>query len=84
MGAEVGRELAESPADRQGEEWALKNRSFPGWVGPVVGPFVGLALGFRASREAGPVARVPILLGAAAMGLVAGLIAWFIDAREGD
>ncbi len=61
----------------------MRHRSFPGWIGPVVGPFAGLALGFRAVREAGSDARVPILAGAGALGRVAGLIVWFLDARKG-
>lgn len=57
-----------------------RDRSLPGRVGPIAGPASG---GRSGRRDPFPGHRVPILLGAAAMGLVAGFVVWSHDAREG-
>jgi hypothetical protein len=59
-----------------------KNRSFPGWVGPILGPIGGAGAAFRLLyREGFPNdvnSWVVIGVGAGG-GLVAGLIVWALD-----
>ena len=57
----------------------MKNRSFPGWVGPFVGPIVGAAVAWRALGRDGQAANWTRILLAAGLGLVAGVIVWLLD-----
>jgi hypothetical protein len=59
-----------------------KDGGIPGWLGPVVGPLLGAFAGYRAANRSGA-ESVPYIAGGAVLGLVAGLIVWWMDARKG-
>lgn len=56
----------------------MRDISFPGWLGPIIGPIGGGYIGLRVSRSS-ELPTVTLLMSGAALGLVAGVIVVFMD-----
>ncbi len=59
---------------------AGKGASFPGWVGPIVGPIVGGGIGAYYYQNMPSDEQITFSIAFAAFGFVAGLIVWGFDA----
>lgn len=59
---------------------------FPGWLGPLLGPFVGMAAFYfptRGAPEMEKIGTLTLLISGAIIGLVAGLIIWWMEMKSG-
>ena len=67
----------------------MKKTKIPGWLGPIVGPIVTFGLVYLKQDGWGvtPEQRPWLYIGAAAAGLVAGVVVWLLDlskSRDSD
>lgn len=61
----------------------MKNRSFPGWVGPLVGAVVGVLIALKAARRSNGGVSVQWIVIGAVLGAAAGGIVWLLDVIRG-
>jgi len=55
----------------------------PGWLGPIVGPLIGAFVVYKYSQQNSSSLGLPVLLAlGAGLGLAAGLVVWWMDARK--